>query len=125
MNRIVEEKEEQKAPDKESIKFTERMKKFADFDFSLNRAQLSKQAPFLAYVFLLVVLFIYNSHTAEKTIRRTNKLNNEVKDLRSEYITVLSELMGESRQSSVAKRLEKTGIKELKTPPSKITYSGN
>jgi hypothetical protein len=41
MNRIVEEKEEQKVPDKESVKFTERMKKLADFYFSLNRAQLS------------------------------------------------------------------------------------
>jgi hypothetical protein len=125
MNRIVEEKKEEKEPNKETVKLTERMKRFADFNFSLNKAQLSKQAPFLAYVFLLMVLFIYNSHTAEKNIRLTNKLNTEIKDLRSEYITVLSELMGESRQSAVAKRLEKTGIKEIKTPPSKITYSGN
>jgi hypothetical protein len=33
--------------------------------------------------------------------------------------------MRASKQSAVAKKLEKTGIKELKTPPQKITYSGN
>jgi hypothetical protein len=49
-------------------------------------------------------------------------LQYELKDLRSEYITVLSEIMSESRQSELAKKLENTGIKELKNPPSKITY---
>jgi hypothetical protein len=67
-------------------------------------------------------LFIYNSHYAEKTIRATNKLQYELKDLRSEYITVLSEIMSESRQSELLKKLELSGIKELKNPPSKITY---
>lgn len=104
--------------------FTETVKRFADFDFRVNPDQLRQQLPFLAWLCALTMLFIYNSHRSEKIIRDTDKLNKEVKDLRSEYIIELSELMSQSRQSSVAARLAPYGIKELKTPPSKITYSG-
>lgn len=127
MNKIIEhteteQKQKPKPAENEGIRLTEKVRRIADFDFSLSKEQLTNQLPFMAYVFLLVVLFIYNSHYAEKTIRTTNKLQYELKDLRSEYITVLSEIMSESRQSELAKKLENTGIKELKNPPSKITY---
>ncbi len=127
MNKIIEHTETEQKPkptpaENEGIRLTEKVRRIADFDFSLSKEQLTNQLPFMAYVFLLVVLFIYNSHYAEKTIRTTNKLQYELKDLRSEYITVLSEIMSESRQSELAKKLENTGIKELKNPPSKITY---
>ncbi|OYU95387.1 MAG: hypothetical protein CFE21_09570 [Bacteroidetes bacterium B1(2017)] len=126
MNRIVTEEESsaKKAPDQDSRNFTETVKRFADFDFSINPEQILTQLPFVIYLCVLVILFIYNSHRSEKLVRDTDKLNKEVKDLRSEYISELSELMGESRQSNVAKKLAPFGIKELKTPPSKITYSG-
>lgn len=125
MNKIIPHNETESKPkpeENEGIRLTEKVKRIADFDFSLSKEQLTSQLPFMVYVFLLVVLFIYNSHYAEKTIRTTNKLQYEMKDLRSEYITVLSEIMSESRQSELAKKLENTGIKELKNPPSKITY---
>lgn len=125
MNRIVSDDEEQvKSPDKDVQNLTQTVKRFADFDFNINREQLIKLAPFMAYICFLVILFIYNSHRTEKIIRETDKLTKEVKDLRSEYISVLSELMNESKQSAIASKLLPTGIKELKNPPSKITYSG-
>ncbi len=126
MNRIVTEVEEKQehVRDADTLRLTETVKRFADFDFNINREQLLKQAPFMAYCCFLVILYIYNSHRSEKIIRETDKLIKEVKDLRSEYISVLSELMSESKQSEVARKLKPFGIKELKTPPSKITYSG-
>ncbi len=125
MNRIITEEETaaKKVVDQESRNFTETVKRFADFDFRINPDQVKDQLPFLSYVFVLVLLFIYNSHRSEKIIRETDKLQKEVKDLRSEYISELSELMSESKQSAVAKKLQPFGIKQLKTPPSKITYS--
>lgn len=127
MNRIIDEQENQgkAAPDPETRRFTDTVRKLADYDFKLDPDLLRKQAPFLAYLFCWVMLFIYSSHRAEKLIRQTDKLNKEVKDLRSEYISVSSELMRASKQSSVAAKLSDKGIKELKTPPQKITYSTN
>ena len=127
MNRIVNEEAEtvKKTVDPDTRNFTETVKRITDFDFKIKQEQLMEQVPFLVYLCVLVMLFIYNSHRSEKIIRETDKLNKEVKDLRSEYISELSELMSESKQSAVAKKLQPYGIKELKTPPSKITYSDN
>ena len=126
MNRIIQEDETtaQKPVGKETSGFTETVKRFADFVFRINPDQLIGQLPFLIYVCCLVVLFIFNGHRSENTIRKTDQLNKEVKELRSEYISELSELMAQSKQSNVAIKLAPYGIKELKTPPSKITYSG-
>jgi hypothetical protein len=127
MNHIVKEEETtvKKPVDQDSRNFTDAVKRFADFDFRIKPEQFIKQLPFLAYLCVLIMLFIYNSHRSEKIIRDTDKFAKEVKDLRSEYISELSELMSDSKQSAVAKKLQPYGIKELKTPPSKITYSDN
>jgi cell division protein FtsL len=74
---------------------------------------------------ILLLIHIWNAHHTEKIIRKTDKLNREIKELRSEYISILSELMSESKQSSVAKKLDTLGIKELTAPPFKITSNGN
>jgi hypothetical protein len=124
MNRIIKEEEStsESIVDNDSRNFTEKVKRFADFDFRIKPEQVMAQLPFLAYLFVLVMLFIYNSHRSEKIIREADRLQHEVKDLRSEYISELSQLMGKSKQSAVAIKLSPFGIKELKTPPSKITY---
>jgi galactokinase len=124
MNRIIKEDEpiEKKSVDSDTRNFTDTVKRLSEFDFRIKPEQVMRQLPFLAYLFLLLILFIYNSHRSEKIIREADRLQQEVKDLRSEYISELSQLMGESKQSAVAKKLGPFGIKELKTPPSKITF---
>ena len=126
MNRIIteEERKEAEMPDLETKKFTERVRKLADYDFKINPDVLRKQTPFILYLLFWVILFIYSSHRAEKLIRKTDKLNGELKELRSEYVSVSSELMRASKQSAVANKLKSIGIKELTTPPQKITYNG-
>jgi hypothetical protein len=107
---------------KETSKLTSTVKKMADFDFNISREWMVRQIPFSLFVIMLLLLHISNVHTAERIIRKTDKLNKEIKELRSEYITILSQLMSESKQSNVAKKLDTLGIKELTTPPIKITY---
>jgi hypothetical protein len=107
---------------KETSKLTSAVQKMADFDFNISREWIVKQIPFGVFVIVLLLVHIYNVHTTERIIRKTDKLNKEIKELRSEYITILSELMSESKQSSVAEKLDTLGIKELTTPPIKITY---
>ena len=101
------------------------MQKVADFDFNISNTWLLQQIPFGIFVVALLLLHIWNGHNTERIIRKTDKLNKEIKELRSEYISILSELMSESKQSAVAKKLDTLGIKELVTPPIKITTDGN
>jgi hypothetical protein len=127
-NRIITEAEDeqeelaQEEKPKETSKLTSAMKKMADFDFNISKEWMMRQIPFGLFVMVLLLIHIYNVHTTERIIRKTDKLNKEIKELRSEYITILSELMSESKQSTVAQKLDTLGIKELISPPIKITY---
>ncbi len=117
---VVEEKP------KETSRLTNTMQRVADFDFNISKEGMFKQIPFGMFIVLLLLIHIWNAHNVEKMIRKTDKLNREIKELRSEYISILSQLMSKSKQSAVAAKLDTLGIKELTTPPYKITQkSGN
>ena len=81
-----------------------------------------KQVPFMMFITGITLLYIANSYYAEKKIRQISKVTNELKELRSEYITSMSKLMFVSKQSEVAKTAEEMGlqIKESTNPPGKI-----
>lgn len=90
-------------------------------NFLTNKSSI-KQAPFVMFLTIVALFYIANSYYAERKIRQINKINNELKELRSEYITSKSKLMFVSKQSEVAKTAEVMGlpIKESTTPPGKI-----
>ncbi|WKV14051.1 FtsL-like putative cell division protein [Marivirga harenae] len=78
---------------------------------------------YLPYVLFLVaigIFYIGNSHYADKTTRKIDKLHQEVEDLRADYTTLKSEYMFASKQSEVAKKVKKLGLKESEKPPFKI-----
>ena len=128
-NKIITEKEESEATKeeqpKEKSKLTGAFQKVADFDFFISREMMMKQIPFAFFIVVVLLIHIWNAHHTEKIIRKTDKLNREIKELRSEYISILSALMSESKQSSIAKKVDTLGIKELTAPPFKIINNGN
>ena len=83
----------------------------------LNYQSVVKQVPFFLFLALLAVLYIYNGHYADKTIRHINRTSKEVKELQYEYIDVKSKVMGQSKQSELVKTVEPLGLKELTTSP--------
>ncbi len=83
----------------------------------LNYRSIVKQMPFFLFLAVLAVLYIYNGHYADKTIRNINKTAKEVKELQYEYKTVKSEVMFRSKQSELVKAVEPLGLKELTTAP--------
>lgn len=94
----------------------------------INGAFLSKenavaQVPFIFFIVFLCMLYISNSYYAEGMVRDINKTTNELKELRSEYITTKSDLMHASKQSEVATIAIKLGIEESTTPPQKIVIT--
>jgi hypothetical protein len=83
----------------------------------LNYQSIVKQVPFFLFLALLAVIYIYNGHYADKTIRNINQTAKEVKELQYEYKTVKSEVMFRSKQSVLAKAVEPLGLKELTIAP--------
>jgi hypothetical protein len=83
----------------------------------LNYQSVVKQVPFFLFLALLAVIYIYNGHYADKTIRNINRTGKEVKELQYEYIDVKSKVMGQSKQSELVKAVEPLGLKELTGSP--------
>lgn len=94
----------------------------ADFKLSglkrwLNYHSIVKQVPFFLFLAFLAIIYIYNGHFADKTIRSINKTAREVKELQYDYKTVKSEVMFRSKQSELIKAVEPIGLKELMESP--------
>jgi len=86
----------------------------------INYRAITQNMPFILFLALLALIYIANSHMAEKKIRRINQLGREIKELKWEYLNVKSELMFRSKMSEVSKGVEPLGLKELIAPPHKI-----
>ena len=78
---------------------------------------ITRNIPFFLFLAGLAVIYIYNGHYADKTIRSINKVSKELKELHYEYKTLKSEVMFRSKQSELAKAVETLGLKELVVPP--------
>lgn len=79
-----------------------------------------KYLPKVLFVMLLGLIYIGNTHYAEKTVRRIDQIQSEVEDIRADYTTLKSDLMFASKQSEVARKVKDFGLQESLTPPYKI-----
>jgi hypothetical protein len=86
----------------------------------LSNEKTLNHLPFILFLALLAVFYIANGYYADDKIREVNRSSNQLKELRSEYISTKSELMFASKQSEVAKAVEAMGLKEPVVPPKKI-----
>lgn len=86
----------------------------------LARENFIKSIPFLGFITFIAIMYIANTFIAEKTIRDIETTKLKIKELRSEYIAIKSEVMFGRKQSIVAKKVAPADIKEAIVPPKKI-----
>lgn len=76
-----------------------------------------RNLPFFLFLAVLAVVYIYNGHYADKTLRNINKTSKALRELQYEYKTLKSEVLFRSKQSELAKTVAPMGLKELVSPP--------
>jgi len=74
----------------------------------------------LLYASFLAMVYIWSNYKAEYTIRKIDRIQQEVEDLRADVTTLEAEYMYASKQSEVAKKIQPLGIVEIEEPPQKI-----
>jgi hypothetical protein len=79
-----------------------------------------KHLPKILFCMFLGLVYISNSHNADRTTREINRAQNEVEDLRADFTTLKADVMFASKQSEVARRVNSIGLKESNKPPFKI-----
>jgi len=79
-----------------------------------------KYLPKILFGMFLGLIYISNTHYAEKTTRAINKAQSDVEDLRADFTTLKADVMFASKQSEVARRVKALRLKESVKPPYKI-----
>ncbi len=97
-----------------------RVERIFRIDTSFERGVPTRFVPYILYFTIIGLFYIGNSHYAERMVRRMNRLEREVEDLRANYTTLKASYMYESKQSQVAKRVKALGLEESATPPYKV-----
>lgn len=88
----------------------------------LTRDFVLKNIAFLLYLSLLALVYIGNGFYADSKVIAIATKTQELKELRSKYISNKSLLMRSSKQSELASLLKSKGVdlKESMVPPHKI-----
>ncbi len=80
----------------------------------------------LSYVFfiaLLGVVYIANTHYAERNLRKTKVLENKIREAKWEYMTLKSDMMQKSTRSEIGRELEGYEKLDDQKMPKKIEVS--
>lgn len=86
----------------------------------LSDERTIQHVPFILFLALIAILYIANGYYADDKIREVNRVSNEIKELRTEYISSKSDLMFVSKQSQIAAAVDTLGLKEPVVAPMKI-----
>lgn len=76
--------------------------------------------PFLLYVAFLGVLYIANGYYAHNRLKDLDSLDNNISELRTQYIIAKDKLMYLSKESELEKSTGTFGLQESVIPPNKI-----
>lgn len=79
-----------------------------------------KNWKFIIFLSILALIMISSAHSADRKVHKIAKINNEVKELRSEFVDTRSKLMKKRMESRVVSLAEKRGLKPSTNPPHKI-----
>lgn len=92
---------------------------FLKGDF-LTRKDSLKTWVFILYVTFLAMIMIASSHSAEKKVYKVAELNQELQELRSEFVDTRKRLMRLKMESNIAEIMSERGIYTSLTPAYKI-----
>lgn len=79
-----------------------------------------KNIPFYFFIAAIAVVYIANGHYADKTMRKINETEKNLKEMEYEFKTVKQEVIFRSKESELAKAVAPLGLKPLMVPPVRI-----
>jgi hypothetical protein len=127
-NRLRTEIQDEEEDEKTLIVEEKPRKNFSDNVFMqflskgfLTEKEAYKAFPFFAYLGLLGMLYICNTHIAERNIRDIGKIDKQVKELGWDYKITEGNLAYKSTFSQIKSRVDTMGLKESLQPPQKIS----
>ena len=75
---------------------------------------------FIIFASFLAAVMISSSHSADKKVHRIAALNEEVKELKNEFVDARSDVQQLKLESTITSTVEEKGLYPSSTPPKKI-----
>ncbi|MEZ4720615.1 MAG: FtsL-like putative cell division protein [Flavobacteriales bacterium] len=93
----------------------------------LTQDTVVKHLPYLLFLAFLGLVYIANGYMAESSVRKINRMQQEIKELRSEQISMKSELNNTIIESELKKIIgeREMGLTESIDPPKKIVLESS
>ena len=93
----------------------------------LTQDAVIRHLPFLLFVAFIGLVYIANGYLAEASVRKINLTQQEIKELRSEQISMKSELNNTIIESELMKIIQERnmGLDESYDPPKKIVLESS
>jgi len=91
----------------------------------ISESLILKDMKYSALIAVLAIIFIANKFNAERVEREIIVLEQEVRDMRAEALSVSAELGSVSRQSEITDLVKERGLglEELREPPYRIVVN--
>ena len=89
----------------------------------LTKEKVLGNMPFILFCAGLMITYIAYGYHTERVVRDLHRTDVELKELRSEHITVRSQLEKMEQQSQVAEGIGELGLEESRVPPVKLEVS--
>lgn len=88
----------------------------------LSKEVVTRQIPFLLFVTIAILLYIFNQYRGENVMRQIMSLEKQVREMHAESVSAAFDLQELSKQSEVTRMVTEQGLPllEAKTPPYKI-----
>ena len=75
---------------------------------------------FVGFLYVLIIIVITSSQRVDAKVHQIAKLNEEVNELKSQFVDVRSRLQKVRLESSLLEQLDSKGLKQPEKPPQKI-----
>ncbi|PID89741.1 MAG: hypothetical protein CSA05_00705 [Bacteroidia bacterium] len=76
----------------------------------LTNELVTNQVPFFTFLMLIAFFYIWNRYNTESIVREIVQTQKEIKELRSESISIESELMFLGNQTEIIKLVKQKGL---------------
>ena len=90
------------------------------FKSMLNYQWIVMNISFFLFLALIAILYIANGHLTDKTIRKINTTQRELKELQFEYKTLKADLMRRSRAVEIQDKVAPYGLVVAKEMPVRL-----
>lgn len=79
--------------------------------------------PYLLFLAFLGVIYISNTHAAERKLRDVQGLKKDIKEAKSEYISIQQKIMHGATQTELQKKTLNDDLKENRSVPEKLVIN--